>query len=91
MAHSRLGKLLLKLFATGELAGTTVHDLAAAAWLDGWGHDCPLAGKLVAAGQGGKKRSRILDDIIKAAISEGLVSSPALPYRLTIGTGGVEI
>jgi hypothetical protein len=88
MPHTKLSLLLLKLFAKGELAGTTVHDLAAAAWEDGWGRGDTLARKLVMAGNGGTKRSRIMDDVVKAAISEGLVSSPARPYRVPLGTGG---
>lgn len=88
MSGCELGRLLLKLFATGELAGTTVFDLAGAAWKDGWGRDCPLARKLVSVGASGRQRQRIVDGIIAAAESVGLVSSAAKPYSMDIATGG---
>jgi hypothetical protein len=88
MSDCQLGRLLVKLFAKGDLAGTTVHDLASAAWLDGWGHNSPLARKLVKAGAQGKARNKIAQAIVKAAESEGLVCSKALPYKVGLSTGG---
>jgi hypothetical protein len=75
MSGANLSRWLLKLFAQGELAGTTVHDLAVAAWLDGWGRNDPLAINLVKAGQSGRKRQNIANDIIKAAEAANLVCS----------------
>ena len=88
MAGQNLSRLLLKLFAKGELAGTQVFELASAAWLDGWGREDELARKLVRAGDGGRARSHIAADIIKAAESMGLVCSSALPYQVNLSTGG---
>lgn len=87
MAHSHLAKLLVQLFAKGELAGTTLLSIATAAYLDGWGQSCPLARKLVKAGSGGRNRGKIADGVIKAAESEGLVSSACKPYVLKLSTG----
>jgi hypothetical protein len=90
MPAGNLSRLLLKLFAKGELFGTTVHDLAAAAWEAGWGRQDTFARKLVGAGRGGKRRNMIADDIIKAAESEGLVH-PAEPSEINISTGGTAL
>jgi hypothetical protein len=91
MSGQHLSRLLLKLFAQGQLAGTTVFDLAAAAWEDGWGRLDPLATSLVRAGQGGKKRSLIAKHIIQAAEAAGLVCSKAIPYEVGISTGGTAL
>jgi hypothetical protein len=74
----QLSRLLLKLFAQGDISGTTVHDLAVAAWLDGWGRDCPLANDLVKAGQSGRRRNRIANDVIKSA-EASMVAECGLP------------
>ena len=87
MPVGQLSKLLLKLFAKGDLAGTQVHDLAAAAWEDGWGRQDAFARQLVSAGRAGRRRNQMADDIIKAAESAGLVH-PAEPYEVDISTGG---
>jgi hypothetical protein len=84
----QLSRLLLKLFAKGEISGTTVHDLAAAAWLDGWGRGDALAQRLVKAGRQGRRRNEMANDVIKAAEAAGLVCSRALPYEVTLSTGG---
>jgi hypothetical protein len=88
MSGSNLSRLLLKLFAQGDLAGTQVHDLAVAAWLDGWGRNDPLAVNLVKAGQSGRKRQQIANDIIKAAETANLVCSKAHPYQVNLASGG---
>jgi hypothetical protein len=44
---------------------------------------------LVAAGQHGRRRNNIANDIISAAAAEGFVSSQAGPYEIKLTTGGV--
>jgi hypothetical protein len=88
MGGQKLGRLLLKLFSKGELAGTVVWELASAAFLDGWGHDDPLARKLVNCGSAGRARNKIAGHIVKVAESEGLICSKAQPYIFPISTGG---
>jgi hypothetical protein len=88
MAGSHLSRLLLKLFASGELSGTQVQELAAAAWQDGWGRDNLLSGMLVRAGSSGRVRNKMANDVIAAAESAGLMCSKALPYRVRLSTGG---
>ena len=83
-----LSRHLLCIFAKGEISATTVHELASAAWTDGWGRECPLGRRLVRAGSGGINRSHIANDILKAAEEEGYVCSTAKPYEITLATGG---
>ena len=66
-----LGVKLVQLFAAGQMTGTCVHDLAAAAWDDGWGRQSTLGRKLVDAGSGGAQRSHVAKDVLAAAESEG--------------------
>ena len=87
MAHSSLARLVVKLFARGDIAGTTAHELVDAAWSDGWGRSCSLARKIVKAGSGGRQRSHIANDIIKAAESEGIVVSAVEPYIFKLSHG----
>ena len=88
METGQLSRLLLKMFAQGELSGTQVYDLAAAAYMDGWGCSDACAQRLVKAGQQGKKRNIMANDIIKAAEAAGLVCSKALPYEVELSAGG---
>jgi hypothetical protein len=83
-----LTRKLLQLLADGTLAGTEVFEIAAAAWDDGWGRNCPTARKLVQAGRGGLRRFTIADDILRAADADGFMWSLAKPYSFPIGTGG---
>ena len=53
------------------MTGTCVHDLAAAAWDDGWGRQSTFGRKLVDAGSGGAQRSHVAKDVLAAAESEG--------------------
>jgi hypothetical protein len=79
---------LLQLYGRGEIAATTVRDIAAAAWTDGWGRGNPLAARLASAGAAGVHRNHIARDIIRAADAAGLVSSMCMPYEVDISTGG---
>ncbi len=82
MPGDQLSRLLPKFFAQGDISGTTIHDLAAAAWLDGWGRNCPRESNLVKAGQSGRKRKILANDVIKAAELAGLVCPKASPHAV---------
>ncbi len=84
---AQLSLVLLRLFSSGELPGTTVHELASAAWADGWGRDFEIARKLVSAGGQGRQRSHIAGDIINAALSGGVCCSESRPYKLDLEGG----
>jgi hypothetical protein len=88
MGGERLSRVLLRLFAEGELPGTTVWEIAAAAYEDGWGHDSEVARWLVSSGSAGKRRSKIADDLVKVAEKTGWVCSQAKPYSLPLSHGG---
>jgi hypothetical protein len=88
MPPNNLSSLLLRYFAKGELAGTQVYDLAAAAFSDGWGHDDPLSRKLVDVGGGGRYRFRMAKEILGLCESYGIVSQTVHAYQFPLSTGG---
>ena len=87
--HGRnLGTKMIQLFASGDIPGTAVHDLASAAWADGYGHDSRLLTRLAKAGSGGSQRSHVARDVLATAEAEGLVCSKVQPYEVDLSTGG---
>lgn len=86
---SSLAVLLLECFAKGELPGTRVAEIAAAAWKDGWCHNDPLAKDLANAGQ---SKANALRDVIRAARRAGFLSKSSQPYVFTVpGPDGVQM
>ena len=77
--HCRLGLRLLRLFATGVLAGTEVQLIAMEAWADGQGGSSLLR-KLAKAGTCGKHSGNITRDMMKASIAEAVIAGTAEPY-----------
>ncbi|MCP4242823.1 MAG: hypothetical protein GY772_19900 [bacterium] len=80
---------LLTLYAKGELSGTQVQGIAAAAWKDGWGRHGPeLARRLAMAGFAARWPSNIPRDIVRAGELAGLTSSAAQAYTVELPDGG---
>jgi hypothetical protein len=86
-----LSRKLLGLFAKGELPATVVHDIASAAFEDGWGRDNRLARRIVGAGSAGEHRNHVARDLVRAAEDAGYVCSMAQPYKIELTTGGSAI
>ena len=69
----RLALRLLRLFATGSLAGTQVQRIALEAWADR--RDDELLKRLAKAGGRGRHTGNIARDLLKAAELGGLSSA----------------
>ena len=82
-----LSRELLRLFASGHLAGTEVQCLAHAAWQDGWGHNDPLARKLAKPGVNMETSRNIARDVVNAAKEYGLMCTQAEPYTVSLPAG----
>ena len=80
----RLALRLLRLFAQGLVPATTVQDLAAAAWHDGWGRDNEIASRLRRAGNEGRNRQHIHKGVMDAARAAGLLDGMSKPYVVNV-------
>ena len=76
---SRLALHLLELFAKGELTGTQVQSISAAAALDGLGND-DLIRRLALAGTSGLHSGHVARDVLKAAGVARLMDVGVKPY-----------
>ena len=81
--YCRLGLRLLRLFATGVLAGTEVQLIAMEAWADGQGGSSLLR-RLAKAGTCGRHTGNITRDLIKAIMAEGIMAGTAEPYDFKV-------
>ena len=79
---------LLKLFAEGGLAATTVQRLAAAAFADGWGAGDELAERLKQAGNQGRHPGNNLRDVLRLTKSLGVGDGTPEPYYVDVPSVG---
>lgn len=86
-----LSNVLMTLYATGELTGTQVQRLAAAAWEDGWGRGHALATRLCTLGAGGTHASNITRDLMRTARQHDMLSSGAQPYEVDLPFGAGKL
>ena len=82
-----LSQLLLRLMARGDIAAVTVQEIAAAAYVDGWGNDKDFATRLSRVGASGKYKGNVLRDIMSLAEQLGVCASSAKPYYIEIPDG----
>lgn len=81
---AQFSRVLLKLYAQGELTGTQVQQMASAAWEDGWGRGDAIAGRLRALGSGGTHVGNITRNLMALARQHNLLSSGAHPYQVQL-------